>query len=247
MSGPLWSYYYWARETPHELIGVFGALIPLTIGIVVAASTLVCASLPGAWHRARARERSAAILVMLVAGTLWLPYSPVPYESVFLPLAGLASAHAKALLATGFGWDQDQLAWKVTFGVGGWHDLPFPDFVYAASRWVLSAGMVALPIASWRFTAARPRAAAALLSISSCALSVAVVGLALRHHNLQHPQMRYVAPLLPLILLPLLARTDRQIPPGAFRVAMGTLVLLSVWLSIDLMAARYLLGPAIDS
>jgi len=243
MNGPLWSQYYRLRERPGDFTALAAALIPLATALFAASCTVAFRRRSAEWHAKVAIARSALIFSFFAVAFAALTYVPVPYERVFLPFGELMVAHIRAHLASTFAWDQDPLGWKISFGIGGWHDVPFSNGVYAVARWLTVAGIIALPIASVRLHVARPRQSVMLLLISGTAATVGMVGLVLRHHNLQHPQARYLLPLLPLILLPLLVRARHGFPRSLARSFVGALALLQIWFSIEVVGARYVLSP----
>ena len=92
----------------------------------------------------------------------------------------LATATA-TVLSTNLSWDQDRLTWNFVVGAGGWHDVLFPDAVYAVARWLTVRALVSLPVLSLRCRLRRPRVAAALLLLAGIGVTLMATSLAIRH------------------------------------------------------------------
>jgi hypothetical protein len=200
-------------------------------------------------HRARPPERrrrdAIALTLSCVAAVLvlWIlvPSTRVPYETTFLRGWAFLSTATATVLSTNLSWDQDRLTWKFVLGAGGWHDVFFPDAVYAVARWLAVAVLLALPILSLRCRLRRPRIAAALLLLAGIGLTLMATSLALRHAAFAHPHGRFALPWLALALLPVVARVrsgDDRVP----RLVLRGAVLFHVWASFVVVGLRYALG-----
>ena len=190
----------------------------------------------------RARRMSLGLAMAGLFGFLVLPHTTIPYERRLLPPAQLLEAWLRTQLSTAFSFDQDALSWKLLVGSAGWHDVPYPDAMYAVLRWASVVFLIALPILTARARTEQPRAATALLLLSGTALSLASLTVALRHAALIHPHGRFLMPWLPLIVLPQLARVDGEFLGRFLPLLVRAAVLLQLFASLTLVGSRYALG-----
>ena len=146
----------------------------------------------------------------------------------------------RTLASTTFSWDQDFLAFKSFWGVFGWLDGFYPDWVYAAARWGIACGVVALPMLARRFVAARPTDAAVLFAAAGVAGSLACTTEVIRFLSPTQTVGRFILPYYPLILVPILvaALGRSRLTAPALRLA----VCLQVWTAIALVGSRYAVG-----
>lgn len=215
---------------------------PLVAAAAAAGFFWSLARLPEAARRRRARAAAAAIALVLVAGFVVTPYAEVPYERVFLPLADLAHAHLASFLASSFSFDQDRLGWKFAFGSFGWHDVYYPEVVYAVARWALALFLIALPILGRDFAAERPRATLALLGVAGLGAALGVATLLARHAMHVHPHGRFALPYLAVVALPVLALVATPGRTRTLRSALRFGVALNVWTAIAVLGVRYYLS-----
>ena len=178
-----------------------------------------------------------AIFVLLFLIT---PYTTVPFEVERVGFRRLVALHDASFWSNNLSWDQDRLFWKFYFGAFGWHDVFYPDLVYAVARWAAVAAFVSLPLLAYRFVRARPRVAAALVLTTGTALSFAVVTETLRYLEPANPWGRFVLPYLPLAALPVLATIEGSVSLRALRALVAVAVSLQVWTALYVVPARYL-------
>ena len=199
----------------------------------------------GRASRERVRRRlaivSAALGTLLAAAFLLTPRTEIPFETARLDFPGLIRAHLAAFWSNNFSFDQDRLSWKFYLGAFGWHDAPYPDWFYAAARWICVAGLIALPVLCARFVASRPRKSALLILASGAALSCCAVTQTLRYLEPSNPWGRFILPFLPLLLLPLAVQAVGE----SARPAAWLLVLLAavhLWTPLFVLGHRYLVS-----
>lgn len=224
-------------------LAVRGALVaaPMLFAAGTAAFFWSLRGLPVAACRRRTHAASAAIALVLIAAFAITPHAEVPYEHVFLPLTDLVRAHVVSFLASSFSFDQDRLGWKFLFGTFGWHDVYYPEAVYAAARWGLTLFLIALPLLGRGFAVARPKPTVALLALAGIGGSLAAATLLARHAMSVHPHGRFALPYVALVALPVLALVATRPRRRSLRIALRCAVALNVWTAIALLGARYYL------
>jgi hypothetical protein len=216
------------------------SLAPLALLGAVAALDVVLARRGLAWNLRLGRRWALAVGLVVVAAFLAVPWTSVAYERRFLDLPDFLAAAAAAIASNNLAFDQDRLTWKFWFGAFGWHDVLYPDVVYALARWAAVALAIALPVLSVRFTVERPARSALLLVVSGLALSLVTASLLSRHAAMIHPYGRFAMPWLPLVALPALSRLQAPGRERAWRLVLAAGALLQVWTAIALVGARYL-------
>lgn len=222
-------------------IMVAAVLVPSALALAVALALRALAGRPEERVSRSLRAASGGLLTALVLGFLAVPFTTVPYENVRLGFADLVRAHVAAFLSNNFAFDQDTLTWKLYWGDFGWHDAPYPDWTYAVARWAAVLLLFGWPALSRRFVARDARLSAWLVVLAGLATSCAVATEILRYLHPGNPWGRFILPVAPLILLPLL------VPPAGGRVAatrrvLLSLVALNVWTAIAVVGGRYAVG-----
>jgi hypothetical protein len=218
------------------------AAVPLIAALVMVLSILRARDWPAA-TRARAAWVRAAALAFVFAGMfLMTRWARIPFEATRFDYPDEVYAHWTSFWSNNFAFDQDVLSWQMYIGVFGYPDVSYPMVLYAVSRWAFVALLVSLPLLCWRFTQREPERSAALLSISGLALAACIVTNSIRYFQPSNPWGRYVLPLLPLVILPLLVRIQATAPPRPFRSAVVILVALDVWTAVTLLGTRYCIG-----
>ena len=188
------------------------------------------------------RRVSIGLAVVLAVGFLLTSYTAVPYERTRLDFGGLVRAHNLSFWSNNFSWDQDRLFWKFYWGVFGWHDVFYSDWLYALARWLCVGLFVTLPFLCARFVADRPRLSALLLLTSGIALSCSGVVEILRYLVPSNPWGRFILPYLPLAALPVLAQMEAPGRQRPCRLAVAAAVGLQAWTAVTLIGSRYLFG-----
>lgn len=214
---------------------------PWLLAALVGALVWAARATPTDVLRRRSRIASAALLALLLALFAVTPYAEVPYERTFLPLDALLRAHLSTFLASSFSFDQDRLGWKFFFGAFGWHDVFYPEAIYATAKIAFVLLLAALPVLMRDFARARPGTTVALLLLAAAGASLSVVTLLARHAMSVHPHGRFVLPYLPLVALPVLVPVATGARVAVPRALLRLAVALDVWTAIALLGARYYL------
>jgi hypothetical protein len=151
-------------------------------------------------------------------------------------------AHVRSFVSTAFGWDQDALSWKLYVGAGGWHDVFYPDWFYAAAKWAFVLFLIWLPTRLMRVVELPPRKTATLLLLAGFGASLSVATLTLRYFQPGNPWGRFMLPWLPLLLTPLLIPLVSERRSVIIQGAIGAGVLVQIWTAVSLLGTRYLFG-----
>lgn len=217
------------------------AVSPLAAAVLLVALDRRHRGRPIGRRRRDARMLSIGLAVAVVVLGLVTPATRLDYQKSFLVGWDFVSAATATVLSTNLSWDQDRLTWIFVLGAGGWHDVFFPDAVYALARWLAVAVAVALPLLSLRCRVHRPRVAAALLVLAGIGLTLMAASLAVRHSAFVHPHGRFVLPWLGLALLPVIARVCAGRDDVA-RLVLRLAVLFHLWASFVVVGLRYAVG-----
>ncbi|MEO6324026.1 MAG: hypothetical protein ABIT01_02215 [Thermoanaerobaculia bacterium] len=231
-----------AHIDPSVIWMIVGAVAPVLLGALLAVGVSRLVRLPPDRQRRLTTGVSISLAGVIVLGFLLTPWTSIPYETYRLSFADLCSEAIKVALSNALAWDQDVLFWKFSVGVGGWHDLPLPDGLYAVGRWLAVAALVVLPVLAIASFRERPKTLGRLLTLSGLAASLGFLTLTLRYLAPGNPFARFMLPWFPLLLTPLLLPL---FGPRGFRALGTTLlvgVLLHLWIVVDLIGTRYLFG-----
>ncbi len=189
-----------ATLAPFGAFQAFVVLLPILISTMFVAVHRLAK--PAA-RRTVAIAASAGVLVVLLVGShfsdgrvptsaLVEGWTPALYSRRFLA----------ALAGTFLSWDQDFFAWDTLWGALGWHDVIYPHWMYALTRWGATAVLLALPIAYHIAARRMPRLAFWSLFVSSWGTSLFLAALQLRtSYVMLHGRFLLFA--LPLIVLPM--------------------------------------------
>ena len=230
----------WGETAFAPVLGV--VLLPTLFGLLAAAVALrvrgaLTPALPRGFRWASFALAAAALVLFAVT-----PFSRTSNETWF-PFPEYAGQWAQTLSSTTFSWDQDFLAFKSFWGVFGWLDGFYPDWIYATARWAITLVFVALPLLARRFVTAKPVEAATLFAAAGIAATLACATEVIRFLGPTQTVGRFILPYYPLILAPILvmALTSPRLSRAAvwiLRVAVG----LQVWTAIALVGSRYTVG-----
>lgn len=229
-------------EDPSLWLLLAAAVAPLLVSLVLALGAVRGRIVSEGGRRRAARVRSAALAALFVAMFLATRWTSVPFEAARLDYPDEVAAHWSAFWSNNFAFDQDVLSWKMYWGVFGYADVSYPDALYALARWACVAFFLALPLLSWRFTLRSPNRSALFLVACGYALTVCVVTNSLRYFQPTNPWGRFILPVLSLVALPLLVRTDPPEHDRSWRLAVAVFVVLHVWTATVLLGSRYALG-----
>jgi hypothetical protein len=219
------------------------AAAPLVAGLLLVLSILRARDWPAAMRERAAWIRTAALALLFVGMFLATRWTSIPFETARFDYPDEVHAHWASFWSNNLAFDQDVLSWKMYFGVFGYPDVRYPDALYAAARWAVVAFLVLLPVLSWRFTQGQPSQAAWLIAISGVSLAASVVTNSIRYFQPNNPWGRYVLPLFPLVVLPLLVRARGSGPPARLGpILLAGAIALHLWTAITLLGSRYALG-----
>jgi len=228
---------------PREaVIMVLFVLAPLGAAAAAAAIVRRWSERDGLWRRRAAAGASVAIGLAVLAGFVALRWTDVPYEREWLSFPRTILRHAQAHASNALAWDQDRLSWKFWVGSFGWHDVFYPDAVYAALRWAATALAISFPVLALPFVERRPRAAGLLLLVSGAGAACCAATFVVRYAAPTVPYGRFLLPALPLALLPVLALLERPSRGRWMRLALFGAAALQVWTAIVVIGARYAFG-----
>jgi hypothetical protein len=104
------------------------------------------------------------------------------------------------------------------------------------------AFLAALPVLASAFLGARPAAAGMLLTVSGFASGCGVMTFILRYLAPAVPYGRFLLPILPLAVLPVIALVDAPRRGRSIRVVLILGVALQVWTAISVLGSRYAFG-----
>lgn len=229
-------------EDPSLWLLLAVAALPIVVSLVLALAIVRSRGLSEQSRERAARARSAALTALFVTMFLATPWRAVPFEDLRLDYPDEVAVHWSAFWSNNFAFDQDVLFWKMYWGVFGYADVSYPDFLYAVARWACVGLFLAFPVLAWRFTQRSPGRSALLLVAAGYALSACVVTNSLRFFAPTNPWGRFILPALPLVVLPLLARIAEPGREHLLRAAVAVLVVLHLWTAIGLLGSRYAVG-----
>jgi hypothetical protein len=221
------------------------ALGPLAVAAAAGPAIRRLAAKPEAEGKDVLASFSIALASLTACAFLLTSWAAVSYERESPPfpgLGGLVAEHVRAFFSNAFAWDQDRLSWKFWFGTFGWHDVFYPDAVYAFARWGFVALLVSFPFLAAPFLRRRPAAACALLLVSGAAVGCGAVTFTLRFFAPTVPYGRFVLPLVALAALPLLAMLEADGRERWGRAALLASAAIEVWTAIVVLGARYAYG-----
>ena len=221
------------------------ALGPLAVAAAVGVAIRRLAAKPEAEGKDVLASFSIALASLTACAFLLTGWAAVSYERESPPFPGLGGfvvEHVRAFFSNAFAWDQDRLSWKFWFGAFGWHDVFYPDAVYAFARWGFVALLVSFPFLAAPFLRRRPAAARALLLVSAAAVGCGAMSFTLRFFLPTAPYGRFVLPLVALTALPLFAMLEADGRERWGRAALLAAAAIGVWTAIVVLGARYVYG-----
>jgi hypothetical protein len=214
-------------------------MLPVMLASVFGLLGLLGRRLPVLTRDRLAFVRSALFLAFFIVMFFMTPFATVPTDTR-LTFVDEVQAHWNAFWSTTFSLTQDNVSWRMYWGVFGWADTKYPDIVYAAAKWSGVALFLSLPILCRRFQRERPWISTALLVTSGLAVSFAFATNTLRYLQPSNPWGRYILPWVPLAVLPAVARIDwTPRREAALRWIFLGAIVLHVWTAISLVGTRY--------
>jgi len=214
-------------------------MLPVMLASVFGLLGLLGRRLPVLTRDRLAFVRSALFLAFFIVMFFMTPFATVPTDTR-LTFVDEVQAHWNAFWSTTFSLTQDNVSWRMYWGVFGWADTKYPDIVYAAAKWSGVALFLSLPILCRRFQRERPWISTALLVTSGLAVSFAFATNTFRYFQPSNPWGRYILPWVPLAVLPAVARIDwTPAREAVLRWILLGAIALHVWTAISLVGTRY--------
>ena len=215
------------------------AMLPVMLAAVFGLLGLLGRRLPVLTRDRLAFIRSALFLAFFAVMFFMTPFATVPTDTR-LTFVDEVQAHWNTFWSTTFSLTQDNLSWKMYWGVFGWADTKYPDLVYAVAKWSCVVLFLSLPVLCRRFQRERPWTSAVLLVTSGLAVSFAFATNTFRYFQPSNPWGRFILPWVPLAVLPAITRIDWTPPrEAALRWILLGAIAFHVWTAISVIGSRF--------